>query len=80
MNAKTILEAIIEADTVHDSKTMYLVRIMEKSGKVEKVASDVKGQTYKAILEKRSTKWAKFEGGHAVMRYTAKYAEWFETK
>ena len=79
LEAKNMAEAIVEADNIHDADTMYLVRIMEKSGKVEKVESNVKAQTYKAIMEKRSTKWANIERVHCVKRYMAKYAEWFET-
>lgn len=78
MNAKTIAEAIIEADAVHDSETMYLIRIMEKNGKVEKVESDIKAQAYKAIMEKRSTKWTAEEQDHSVKHFTAKFGDWFD--
>lgn len=30
LNAKTLAEAIIEADAIHDPEKMYLIRIMEK--------------------------------------------------
>lgn len=66
LNAKTIAEAIIEADAIHDQKTMYLIKIMEKRGKIEKVESDVKAQTYTEIMEKRSTKWAAAETSHSA--------------
>lgn len=79
LNAKNIAEAIIEADAIHDLKTMYLVRIMEKRGKVEKVESDVKAQTYTAIMEKRSTKWTEAERDHSVQHIMTKYSDWFET-
>lgn len=78
MNAKTIAEAIIEADAVHDSETMYLIRIMEKNGKVEKVESDIKAQSYEAIMEKRSTKWTAEGRDHSVKHFTAKFGDWFE--
>ena len=78
MNAKNIAEAIIEADAVHDSETMYLVRIMEKSGKVEKVESDIKAQSYEAIMEKRSTKWTSEVQDHRVKHFTTKFSDWFE--
>lgn len=78
MNAKNLAEAIIEADAIHDQETMYLIKIMEKRGKVEKVDSDVKAQTYTAILEKRSTKWAAAERCHSVKHFMAKFADWFE--
>ena len=78
MNAKTMAEAVIEADATHDSETMYLIQIMEKTGKVEKVGGGVRAQTYKAIMEKRSTKWAAREQAHSVKHFTAKFADWFE--
>ena len=79
MNAKNIAEAIIEADAAHDPETMYLIQVMEKTGKIEKVESDVKAQTYKAIMVKRSTKWAAQESEHTVRRYMAKFVNWYET-
>lgn len=78
LNAKTMAEAIIEADAIHNPETMYLIRIMEKSGKIEKVESDVKAQTYTAIMEKRSTKWSAAETNHSVKNFMAKFANWFE--
>ena len=78
MDAENMQDAIVEADKIHNVDTMYLVRLMEKRGKVEKVQSGVKVQTYKAIIEKRSTKWANMETYHEVGRYMAKYGEWFE--
>lgn len=83
LEAKNIKDAIIEADAIHDINTMYLIRIMEKTGKVEKVASDVKAQTYIAIMEKRSTKWAAmdmeaYSSQHRVKYFYAKFANWFE--
>ena len=78
LNAKTIAEAIIEADAIHDQKTMYLIKIMEKRGKIEKVESDVKAQTYTAIMEKRSTKWAAAETSHSAKHFMAKFGDWFE--
>lgn len=78
MKAKTLAEAIVEADAIHDTETMYLIQIMEKSGRVEKVESDVKAQAYKAILEKRSTKWAVREQDHTAKHFTAKFGDWFE--
>lgn len=79
LNAKNIAEAIIEADANHNPETMYLIRVMEKNGKVEKVDCDVKAQTYTAVMEKRSTKWAAAEGEHSVKHFMMKTADWFET-
>ena len=57
---------------------MYLIKIMEKRGKIEKVESDVKAQTYTAIMEKRSTKWAAAETSHSAKHFMAKFGDWFE--
>lgn len=54
MNAKNILEAIEEADKVYNPETMYLIRIMEKSGKIERVSSHETHQLYIALECKRS--------------------------
>lgn len=84
LEAKNIKEAIIEADAMHNPETMYLIRIMEKTGKIEKVESDVKAQTYIAIMEKRSTKWAAideeqtYNGQHRVKHFYAKFGDWYE--
>lgn len=78
MRAETMKDAVIEADRIHDRSIMYLIRIMEKSGRVENVGSGVKARTYAAVLEKRSTKWAKVESEHKVKRYLTKYGDWFE--
>ena len=78
MNAKNIAEAIIEADAFHNPKTMYLIRIMEKRGKVEKVERDIKAQSYDAIMEKRSTKWTSEVQCHRVKHFSAKFGNWFE--
>lgn len=79
MKAKTLVEAIVEADAIHNFETMYLIRIMEKSGRARKVASDVKANVYEAILEKRSTKWAAMDRKHSVNHFTAKFGNWYET-
>lgn len=78
MDAKNVAEAIIEADTIHDAETMYLVKIMEKSSKFEKVESDIKAQTYTAIMEKRSTKWVAATGEHNAKHFVAKFGDWYE--
>ena len=78
MTAKNIAEAIIEADAIYNQDTMYLIRIMEKQGKLEKVESNVKAQTYTAIMEKRSTKWLAMEISHSVKHFMSKFYDWFE--
>lgn len=79
LEAKTLTEAILEADAQYNPDTMYLMRIMVKAGKAEKIESDVKCTPYRAELERR-TCWAKYDGGyeHIVGYYRAPFAEWFE--
>lgn len=81
MKAKNILEAIHEADAIHNPDTMYLVRIMQSVGKVEK-ENGYKTKIYKAIECKR-TKWHENteENGeqvHFVKRCYTKDIECFE--
>lgn len=78
MEAKNMAAAIIEADAIHNPETMYLIRIMEKDGKAEKVEGGVKAQAYTTIMEKRSTKWAAEGLNHTVNHFTAKFGDWFE--
>lgn len=78
LDAKSIAEAVVEADAIHDLDTMYLIRIMEKNGKIEKVESDITAQSYKAILEKRSLKWVFMESNHTVKHFKARFVDWFD--
>lgn len=82
MNATTLEDAIAEADEVMNDG-IYLMRIMKKSGAIEKY-NDINIQTYVAILCRRSNGWHRNtvdngEGYHAVKRCRAKYGFWFET-
>ena len=47
----------IEADAIFDPDTMHLVQIMKKRRERENVENGVKACTFKAVLEKHSTKW-----------------------
>lgn len=84
LEAKNIKEAIIKADAMYNADTVYLIRIMEKTGKIEKVESDIKVQTYTAIMEKRSTKWVAmdetqtYNGRHQVKHFYTKFCDWYE--
>lgn len=79
LEAKTVEDAIIEADQIHNLDTMYLIRIMKKVGKVDKTEGKAKTQEYKSFLEKRSTKWARLEGtDHRVKYFMTKFATWFD--
>ena len=60
LNAKSLAAAVAEADAMFDNKKMYLIIILEKTGKPEKVESDIKAQLYTAILKKTFNKWTEF--------------------
>ena len=78
LEAKTLSDAILAADSQYNPDIMYLMRIMVKDGKAEKVDSDIKRTAYRAELERR-TRWAKTEQlNHSVGYYKAPFAEWFE--
>ena len=77
LEAKTLSDAILEADKQYDPDTMYLMRIMAKDGKTEKVESDIKRTAYRAELERR-TRWTETNAEHVVGYYKATFAEWFE--
>ena len=75
--AKTLSDAMLEADAQYNPDTMYLMRIMVKAGKAEKVESDIKCTEYRAKLERR-TRWTETNAEHVVGYYKAPFAEWFE--
>ena len=74
MEAKNFREAIEEAEAMFDPKTMYLVRIMEKRGKVERQEDGWKVQMYEAIECKRnaSQKWHRNDEEHDENEHFAK--------
>ena len=77
LEAKTLSDAILEADAQYNPNTMYLMRIMVKDGKAEKVESDIKCTAYRAKLERR-TRWAEIDVDHVAGYYKSPFAEWFE--
>ena len=77
LEAKTLSDAMLEADKQYNPDTMYLMRIMVKAGKAEKVESDIKRTEYRAELERR-TRWTETNAEHVVGYYKASFAEWFE--
>lgn len=78
LNANSLAAGVAEADEMFDHEKMYLIRILEKTGKPEKVESDIKAQLYTAILEKRSTKWREFTN-HKALHFISKTDDWFVT-
>lgn len=77
--AKSLAAAILESDAIHNPDTMYLIRIMVKFGKLERVGTGLKMQAYMAVLEKRSTKWISYDGYlHVVNHFITRFADWFD--
>lgn len=73
MCAGTLEDAIEEADKKYDKETMYLIRIMKKEGKIEKMEDGWKKQRYTAILCNRGNGWHQntekyYESEHQVDR------------
>ena len=77
LEAKTLSDAILEADAQYNPDTMYLMRIMVKDGKAEKVESDIKRTVYRAKFERR-TRWTETNAEHIAGYYKSPFAEWFE--
>lgn len=78
LEAKTLSDAILEADEQYNPITMYLMRIMVKAGKAEKIESNIKCTEYRAKLERR-TRWTETERiDHSVGYYKSSFGEWFE--
>ena len=77
LEAKTLSDAILEADKQYNSDTIYLMRIMVKDSKAEKVESDIKRTAYRAKFERR-TRWTETNAEHVVGYYKAPFVEWFE--
>ena len=77
LEAKTLSDAILESDKQYNPDTMYLMRIMVKDGKAEKVESDIKRTAYRAKFERR-TRWAEIDVDHVAGYYKSPFVEWFE--
>ena len=85
--AKTDFEAIEAADKIWNEDKHYLIRIMKKTGKVEKMEDGWKKQYYTAVMCKRSNAvgWhandeAHSEGQHTAYRAYKKDLEYFEVR
>lgn len=69
--AKSFREALEEAEKIYNADTVYLIRILEKTGKAYK-EDDVKCQNYRAIECKRSHE----VGWHANTEANSEYDHW----
>lgn len=73
LNAKDILAAMSEADTLMN-ETIYLIKILKKVGKIEKV-DNMKTEKYEAVITNRGNGWHINDYEHAeapltVRKYT----------
>lgn len=71
IEANDILEVIDIADRKFNDK-VYLMRIMERTGKVEKENSDWNTETYEAVLCRRSFGWHKNTKENSEEKHIAK--------
>lgn len=76
LKANSLAAAVAEADSMFDHEKMYIIRILEKTGKPENVESNIKAQLYTSILEKRSTKWREFTS-HKALHFMSKADDWY---
>lgn len=73
LNAKEIVTAMAEADTLMN-ETVYLIKIVKKVGKIEKV-DNLKTEKYEAVITNRGNGWhvndyEHGEGPLTVRKYT----------
>ena len=86
LEAKTIMQAIEEADELHDSESMYLVRIMIKQGKQYTQTIEGNGwtekqkvQNYTPIMEKRCH-WHEYKENNIwanVSHIVSSFGDWW---
>ena len=83
IDARDLLEAIRIADNAF-SERVYLMRIMEKTGRIEKDADGWKIETFEAVLCRRSYGWHRntlenSEGTHIAKRHYKGDIEYFQS-
>ena len=78
MNAETMAQAVAEADSILNVETMYMIKIMEKSGKEISVERGLRMQKFTAVLEKRRVNWCIPENEHNAGCFVSKYGSWIE--
>lgn len=84
IDVKDVTEAILEADHMINDDDIYLIKLLKKAGKAEKVegCGDLKATPYKSFLVRRRYNWhASDKDGEyvtTVKKYTSKYGSWFD--
>lgn len=78
--AKNLVEAIIRSDAIYDENSMYLMRIMEKTGRKYKYDEGITSRDYVGVIDKRWGLWCEYQGEHTVAHDTAKWGDWYRRK
>lgn len=82
IEAETLVEAMIKADTMWNNDDTYMMHIFTKSGKTERVEKGVKSEMYEAVIARRSHGWhpnteTYSESKFTVQRMFTSYSEWY---
>ena len=84
IEAKDVTEAILTVDHMINNDDIYLLKLMKKEGRTEKVegCEGVKATHYQSFLVRRRHNWhASDRDGEyvtTVNKYTDKYGSWYE--
>lgn len=78
--AKNLAAAILESDAIYNGGTMYLLRVMEKTGRGYKFDKGVRSQDYAGVIEKRVDIWRGCQDVHIVSHDIAKWGDWYRLK
>lgn len=81
LEAKNETQAIIEADHMMNDD-IYLIKLMKKTGKAEKIETGIKATKYTSILVRRRHNWhASDKDGEnvtTIYKYVSKHGTWFD--
>lgn len=81
LEAKNETQAIIEADHMMNDD-IYLIKLMKKTGKAEKIETGIKATKYTSILVRRRHNWHESdkdgENVTTIYKYTSKNGTWFD--
>ena len=82
IEAKNVVEAILVADHMINNDDIYLIKLMKKEGKAEKIGGGIKATKFKSFMVRRQCNWhASDTDGEfvtTVTRYTDKYGNYYE--
>lgn len=82
IDVKDVTEAIITADRMINDNDIYLIKLLKKAGKTEKIEDGIKATPYKSFLVRRQHNWhASDKDGEnvtTVNKYSSKFGTWFD--